>query len=603
MKFLTIFNEKKLGIDIIILLTIIVLAMASFIFEWLPVDHISVLIMVSLVLTGLVTTVEGVSGFSNEATLTVLFLMILSIGMETTGVVHLMGQHLGKLLQGSEVKSTFVIMLSAAVMSAFIPTTAVVIVFMRILLKLAPIIKVPISKLLIPLSFGGILGGSSTLIGTSTNILVGAFAKTSGLKPFGIFEFTPIGVVVFIAALIYMLLIGRKLLPSHTAKNSDEDFSSPSKFMTEIYLDSSSSLIGVHPQKTNFFKNLGLQLVDIRKGPNQYFLPELIDRFETGDVLLLEGSYENITSLLKIPGIMVMSRGALESKFPQEKTILCELYVKANSRLLQQKIDKSLIKTTYGFDVIAIKKGSHYVNAKNKWRIIHSGDTLLASVPAPQITRISNLNEFVLLQELEEFTQPSRMRYLAGSIFLFVILLSATNILPLMVSAMLGCVVMFLTGCLSLQRSYRRIDWSIFFLLAGMIPLGAAIVNTGLDVMVATSFLTIFSDLNPVFILAGLFIITAGITSIMSNNATAILLSPIALSIANQMGMDPRPFLVIVMYGASTCYFTPIGYQTNMLIYSPGNYTFKDFMKVGGLLTVIVCICITVLVYWFYLMP
>lgn len=168
---------------------------------------------------------------------------------------------------------------------------------------------------------------------------------------------------------------------------------------------------------------------------------------------------------------------------------------------------------------------------------------------------------------------------------------------------MLGCVIMFLTGCLSLQRSYRRIDWSIFFLLAGMIPLGAAIVNTGLDVMVATNFLKVFSELNPIFILSGLFIVTSVITSIMSNNATAILLSPIALSIATQLELDPRPFLVIVMYGASTCYFTPIGYQTNMLIYGPGNYTFKDFLRVGGLLTLIVCVCITLLVYWFYLKP
>ncbi len=590
-----------MSIEIIILLSIIIFAMASFIFEWLPVDHISVLIMVSLVLTGLVTTAQGVSGFSNEATLTVLFLMILSIGMETTGVVHVMGQRLSTLLQGSELKSTLVIMVSAAVMSAFIPTTAVVIVFMRILLKLGPIIKVPLSRLLIPLSFGGILGGSSTIMGTSTNILVGSFAKTSGLEPFGIFEFTPIGVIVFVAALIYMLFIGRKMLPSHKSKNQDDDSSSPSQFMTEIYLESSSSLIGVHPQKTSFFKNMGLHLVDIRKGPKQYYLPEFVDTFETGDVLLLEGSYENITLLLKTPGILVMSRGAEEAKVVQEKTVLCELYVKANSRLLQQKIDKVLIKTTYGFDVIAIKKGSHYVNAKNKWRTIHSGDTLLASVPANQITRISNLNEFVLLQELEEFTQPPRMRYLAGGIFLMVILLSATNLLSLMVSSMLGCVVMFLTGCLSLQRSYRRIDWSIFFLLAGMIPLGAAIVNTGLDVMVATNFLKAFSELNPVFILAGLFLVTSAITSVMSNNATAILLSPIALSIANQLGLDPRPFLVIVMYGASTCYFTPIGYQTNMLIYGPGKYSFKDFFKVGGLLTLIVCVCITVLVYWFYL--
>lgn len=592
-----------MSIEIIILLTIIIFAMASFIFEWLPVDHISVLIMVSLVLTGLVTTAQGVSGFSNEATLTVLFLMILSIGMETTGVVHVLGQRLSNLLQGSELKSTFVIMVSAAVMSAFIPTTAVVIVFMRILLKLGPIIKVPLSRLLIPLSFGGILGGSSTLMGTSTNILVGSFAKTSGLEPFGIFEFTPIGILVFVVALIYMLFIGRKLLPSHKSKNMDDDSSSPSQFMTEIYLESSSSLIGVHPKKTSFFQNMGLHLVDIRKGPKQYFSPELIDTFETGDVLLLEGSYENITLLLKTPGILVMSRGEEEVKAAQEKTVLCELYVKANSRLLQQKIDKSLIKATYGFDVIAIKKGSHYVNAKNKWRTIHSGDTLLASVPAAQITRISNLNEFVLLQELEEFTQPPRMRYLAAGIFLMVILLSATNLLSLMVSAMLGCVVMFLTGCLSLQRSYRRIDWSIFFLLAGMIPLGAAIVNTGLDVMVATSFLQVFSELNPIYILAGLFLVTSGITSVMSNNATAILLSPIALSIANQLGLDPRPFLVIVMYGASTCYFTPIGYQTNMLIYGPGKYSFKDFFRVGGLLTLIVCICITLLVYWFYLKP
>lgn len=592
-----------MSIEIIILLAIIIFAMASFILEWLPVDHISVLIMVSLVLTGLVTTAQGVSGFSNEATLTVLFLMILSIGMETTGVVHVMGQRLSTLLQGSELKSTFVIMVSAALMSAFIPTTAVVIVFMRILLKLAPVINVPLSRLLIPLSFGGILGGSSTLMGTSTNILVGSFAKTSGLEPFGIFEFTPIGIVVFLAALVYMLFIGRKLLPSHTTKKTDDESSSPSQFMTEIYLTSASSLIGVHPQKTSFFKNMGLHLVDIRKGPNQYFSPELIDNFETGDVLLMEGSYENITLLLKTPGILVMSRGEEEVKVPQEKTVLCELYVKANSRLLQQKIDKNLIKETYGFDVIAIKKGSHYVNAKNKWRTIHSGDTLLASVPANQITRISNLNEFVLLQELEEFTQAPRMRYLAAGIFLAVILLSATNLLPLMVSAMLGCVAMFLTGCLSLQRSYRRIDWSIFFLLAGMIPLGAAIVNTGLDVMVATSFLQVFSEFNPIYILAGLFIVTTGITSIMSNNATAILLSPIALSIANQLGLDPRPFLVIVMYGASTCYFTPIGYQTNMLVYGPGKYSFKDFFRVGGLLTLIVCVCITLLVYWFYLKP
>lgn len=570
--------------------------------EIISADTIAFLVMVTLIVSGFVSPEEGISGLSNSAAVTVLALMILTVGLESTGAINALGKRMKPLFRQEQWLVILAIMLIVGVSSAFVATTAVVIVFLRITVQLSKKMPNSLSKLLMPLSFAGILGGSCTLMGTSTNLLVSSIAVNYGLPKFGVFEFSLLGLVFFGGGLIYMLLIGRFLIPNRAQEDELTNQYEMQDYLTEIKILEGSNLIGKRLKEAAIFNDDEIDVLEIKRGIDFSFFPSKKDFIKENDTLLIKGSVELITEINTLENVEFIARS---DKFGDQELnstdmTLCEVIIRPNSRLLGKSLNKRILRRRYSAVPLAVKKHRKYYNSKLDDINIEPGDTVLMEVENSQFKRFYNLPEFIVLQEHENMANKAGKRYIAAAIVAAVILLAALDVLPIMVAALAGCGAMLITKCLSFQTAYQRVDWSVYILLAGVIPLGVAMDNTGASKLIASTFLELFGEVSPRMLVSMLFILTAFLSTVISNNATAILLAPIAISIALSLNLDPRPLLFTVMFAANTSYASPIGYQTNTLIYGPGEYHFMDFFKVGGLLTLIIWGLATIFIPMFY---
>lgn len=590
-------------VSIALLFGIILLLIVMLIFEVFSSDTLAVTLMVVLMVGGFVTPQEGISGLSNQATVAVLALMILSVGLETTGVITAIGKRIKVLFERTEWVTIFVLMLIVGTCSAFISTTAVVIVFLRIMIKISQKMPANLAKILMPLSFAGIMGGSCTLLGTSTNLLVSSIAKDYKLEPFGVFEFSHIGICFFVAGLIYMVFVGRHLIPNRTPQNRDEEHPyAMDGYLTEVVIPPDSELIGKPIDETIFSTDKELEFLEVKHRTQKTFVPNDVLVLQEDDLLLLRTNVEKIAELHQNKDVRLLSRqmGKQIKKEEDEETILCEVIVRPVSRMVGKSLNRIAVKRDYNVLPLAIKKHQLYYSSRLGRTKVEAGDTILMEINKVDLEQFYNLPDFVVLQEYEDLSAKSDKRFIAAAIMVGVIVLAATSILPIVVSALAGCVAMFLTGCMDLQRAYRRVDWGVFFLLAGVIPLGIAMDNTGASQLIAATFVDVLGAVSPRVLVSILFIFTALLSSVISNNATAILIAPIAVSIAGSLDLDPRPLLFTVMFAANASFISPIGYQTNTLIYGPGAYKFTDFIKVGGGLMLLIWMLATLLIPMFY---
>jgi len=581
---------------LIIIAMIVVMAM-----EKLPADTLAITVMVTLIVCGFVSPTEGIAGLSNQATVTILALMMLTIGLETTGVINSLGRRLKKILVGREWKNILGLTLMAGICSAFISTTAIVIVFMRILVKLSKKIPVRLSRLLMPLSFAGILGGSCTLLGTSTNLLVDAIASEKGLEGFGVFEFSHLGAIFFIAGILYLVLIGRHLIPVRHQPDDDLNTEYTSQeYITEVSVAPDSKLIGQKFSEISFLNEDEIELVRIIRGGRSMF-PQISDTLLYDDILLIKGSVDRLADLRNYPDFHVIyAKRRNYEALNSDKITLCEVIIQPNSRLFGKTINQINLVRPYNATALAIKTNLRNFPQTISHLKMQNSDTLLMEVPRENFEYFYNLKEFIVLQEHEDLAAKDSKRFIAGFIVLVVIGLAAINLVPILTGALLGCVAMFLTGCLNLQRAYRRVEWNVYFLLAGVIPLGTAMENTGASSLIADTFVETFGEVSPRMLVAMLYLITTLLSAVISNNATAILFAPIAISIAAKLGVNPRPLLITIMFAANFSFITPIGYQTNTLIYSVGDYQFFDYVKVGGILSLLIWALATWLIPAFY---
>lgn len=590
-------------IQIAILFLIIITMVILMAMEKLSTDTLAITIMVVLIVGGFVTPPEGIAGMSNPAVVTILCLMILTIGLETTGFITAISQRLKKLLIGKEWKTLLLLLLIVGSCSAFISTTPIVIVFMRILLKLSKKIPMNLSRYLMPLSFAGILGGSCTLIGTSTNLIVNSIAKDHDIQEFGLFEFSSIGIVFFIIGLIYLVFVGRYLIPIRKKEEIDltEEYAIQD-YLSEVVIEEQSNFVNKRIDETPFTKDKDIDLIEIKRSENESLFPSEVETLQVGDILLIKASVEKLAEIRRRNDLTLLSRQSEkdENRLNTQEMTICEVFVKPNSRLIGKTLDKVNIKRDYGAIPLAVKKNKLFFRSKLEALSIEAGDTLLMEVRRANFKRFYNRPEFIVLQEHEDLAAKSEKRHLAAAIMVAVILLATFKIFPLLVSALIGCVAMFLTRCLDLQRAYRRVDWNVFFLIAAMIPLGTAMENTGASVWIANSFVIFFGKLSPEILVGVLYLATTLLSAVISNNATAILLAPIIISIATNLNIDPRPLLLTIMFAANMSFMSPIGYQTNTLVYSVGQYRFLDFIRVGGLLSIIIWLLATILIPIFY---
>ena len=587
--------------DVTIVLLIVGFTLFMFIWEKIAIDITSLIAMALLMLTGVLTTKEGIAGFSNDATVTILFLFLLSAGLEKTGAVNLVGKAMIKYI-GKNQKMAFVaVILVCGLISAFLNNTAVVIIFMPIVFKIAKFTNQSPSKLLMPLSFAAIMGGTLTLIGTSTNLVVNGVVVEHGYEPFGMFEVTPTGLILFITFFLYMYFIGIKLIPARrSAESLTEDYDLKD-FLTEIIIQPGSPFLGKRIFDTPLVTELSLEVVEISDAKGTLWLPDDYELLEENDSVMVRGSASDIMQLKQMQGVTFKQTFDVDDiDLKSNETALIEVVIGPNSSLARSTFKEIDFRELYEAIPLAVRRQGEIIEGRLDEIELRFGDDLLLEIKKDSFDQLKRGGDFVLTQEIEKEVIDKKKVWITSGILLMVILTSAFEILPIIQGAIIGTILMFLFKCITIREAYREVDWRIIFVLAALLPLGTALEKTGAAEMLAGYMETYISGYGPFITLFVLFAVTSVITSLMSNQATAALLSPIAISLGVQMGIDPKPLLFAVMFAASTCYLTPLGYQTNIMIYGPGNYKFVDFIKVGGLLSLISGIVVSLCLYYFY---
>ncbi|WP_028375118.1 SLC13 family permease [Leeuwenhoekiella sp. MAR_2009_132] len=606
--------------DIAILEVFIILGLTIFFFvtELFPVDKIAIFIIVSLVLLGLVTPEEAISGFSNSATITVLSLMIIAIALEDNGVIAWFAQGLQRLsiLPLLILIPTF--MFITAGISAFISTTAVVIVFIKIIFQLSERFGIPAGKLLLPVSFAGILGGSCTLMGTSTNLIVNSIAQNRGVDKLGFFEFAWMGGIFLVAGII-IVTIASRFLPKKDPSESLELAYEIDELITTINIKPSSPLVGKTINDTFLKEASDVTLLKLVRNGVTTNAPGKYITLQSGDELVVMADIDNLERIMtdgahkeekpaetsdQLAGLPKDIK--IESEKDKKEPIaiqLLEILILPGSVFLGSTLSDLKRFNLQGILPIAIKKRKNLRNTKE--RLIRKnldqirikpGDRILLETDKSSINELNNLEGVVILKTHEPFQPKNKTKkYIATAVLLAVIGLAASGVLSILASSLTGMALLLATNCLEMNKIYTKVDWQIFFLLAGMIPLGVAMTNSGADIWLSDQLLILFEGKDKLFILGAIFLITMIMSGSVSNNATAVIMAPIAISVAAGLELPAKPFLLAVMFAANFSFFTPVGYQTNTLIYNLGIYRFKHFLFIGGILSIVLCVLGTLL--------
>ncbi|MBM1105887.1 SLC13 family permease [Aurantibacter crassamenti] len=599
--------------EIILVFLVLLVTVVFFAFEIFSVDKIAFFIIVALALLGLVTPEEAISGFSNSATIAVLALMILAIAMEENGVINWLTSSMGMVKSLPLFFMAPIFMFVTAGISAFISTTAVVIVFIKIIKQLSEKFNIPQSKLLLPISFAGILGGSCTLMGTSTNLIVNSVANNLGVEKLGFFEFSLLGLIFLGIAIVYLTLALR-WLPWGKGQNLGEDYDL-NNFITTIRLNKDSQLVGKQIENTFLFENTEISLLKLTRNNREHNSPGKYITLKIDDELLIMCNIKNLARLNESENLSIN-----EDKYLSEFTLQTEKDTNLESNELEERIFVELLMLPGAVLLgrtlgnlrhsmlqdaipIAIKKRKTLTNLKERYvrssmdkLALKPGDRLLVDVERRNLHALETMENVVLLQEFETINRaPSFKKFFSLAVLLAVIALAATGVLSIMLSALTGVCLLLLTNNLNLNTVYKKVNWQIFFLLAGMIPLGIAMHNTEADMWVSKQLLGFLVGQPNFMVIGTLFLVTMVMSGVVSNNATAIIMTPIAISVAQGMSLDFKPFILAIMFAANFSFFTPVGYQTNTLIYGIGNYRFKHFLIIGGILSLILWIVATIL--------
>lgn len=581
--------------------TVIVWALYLFTTEKFPVDMTAMLIMIVLIVSNLVTPEQGVSGFSNTATITVLCMFILSAGVEKTGIIQKIGNLIFGLVGDSEVLQLLMISIIIIPLSGFINNTAAVAIFLPMILSLSRKSKTPATKLLIPLSFISMLGGTLTLLGTSTNILASSILEENHLEGFSMFEFTTIGAIISVVGVLYFLLIGRFLLPSRKNYEKKEERLA-SMFLAELQIQKKSKFIGRTLKEIKFTETFDVQVLKIIRGKKSFVINMNNQDLEDEDIIVLHGDEQRIIELDKRENEkLLLNFDSTLRRITTGASIIVKVLVKGTHRLQNKTFEQIGFRSRYAASVIGMHREDSEINTQRIADMkLKSGEVFLVKVAQSKLSTLEQSSDLMLLEEIEHEYDPRKMG-IAVLIMVSVVLLAAFNLLPIMVSALVGVFFMFITKCLRANEIYRSVAWDVIFLLAGVIPLGIAIQESGAAAWVATSISGMSSFLSPLIILGLFYLVTTILTQVLSNNAAVVLLMPIAISVAeNVEGLEIKSLALALMFAASTCFLSPVGYQTNTMVYGAGNYKFTDFLKVGAPLNLILLFITTFLIYYLF---
>jgi len=562
---------------------ILVLVFIAFVKEWFSPDLVAMGAFVLLVGAGILPEEKALAVFSNPAPIIVSCMFVLSAALERTGTIEALGEWFGKLAGTREMRILVMLMLIVAPLSAFVNNTPVVVVFMPILLALARKHDLVASRFLIPLSYAAIVGGTCTIIGTSTNLVASGIAKERGLEEFGMFEVSKLGIIFVAVTFFYMLFIGRKLLPDRVTLSTLFESDESKEFLTVAVISKGSELIGKKIKDSRLGKIRNFRVIEVVRSGNK--LTGSIDRivFKEGDQLLVKTRVEGVMDAGETTGIEIGVEGELGlQRLHTDSAVLIEGVIGPGSSLVGRSLKDLNFRERFGVIILAVHRRG--VNLRDSFENVKLafGDTILVEGAVDRINTLSQERDFInLSQPKGRSIRRSKVPFAVGALLLFMVLASL-KVAPLIVLALGAALFTLFTRCIEPSEAYESIDWKVVFMIFGMLGLGSALQEVKVVENIALKVTDWAAILNNIHVLvAVIYLITAVLTEIISNNAVAALLTPIAITIGVALDIDPRPLVVAVMFAASASFSTPIGYQTNTYVYGAGGYKFTDFSRVG----------------------
>ena len=575
-------------LEIAIVLGVITLMFILFVMELFPLDVTALSILAVVLVLGYISPEEAISGFANPAVITIALLFVLSHALQKSGILEYMVIRLNKLTERSRFLGLFVFLISVALASAFVNNTAIVAIFIPLTIRLAQKYNLSPSKLLMPLSYIAIIGGTLTLVGTSTNLLVNSIYvnSISSSPPLGMFEFAKFGLVMLVIGMAYLLIAVPFLIPSRTVTSSLTKSYHMGGYLTELKVSAESPLVGRTCKERAVNKNYDITVLDILRD-GKLISNNIRDTFiHPEDILFVRGSLENFLRMKEVEKVTMLTDEKLtQDELIHDDNTLVECLITNQTDLVGKSLMEINFRRRFGSFILAIRREGEILRKKIAHVVLQAFDTLLIYGPIEKIKELSDSGDFIVLGEIEATLQKHKYWWVSVAVIFGAVILAALGIVPILKGALVGAIFLLVIRVVTANEAYQSINWQVIVLIAALIPLGIVIQKSGTAFWIGTVLNDIANAFNPLIrptiMLSLVYLVTIILTEMTSNAATAIIMTPIAISAAQQMGLDPRTFVFAVCFAASASFITPIGYQTNLMVYSPGGYKFTDYVRVG----------------------